>query len=274
MFEAYNSEDEAFDNFILSMEDPDVEDIEHIELSDDANIAEFLSELEDIPSYDDKLRDEDADYYEHLDLDELKSDDIENSLPETAEEKINEINLDDYENLDEVLSEPETISIVDETQNIDDFISASQQGQELQDVQLLETPQEQLVENEIQSQSQVEEVIPDNPQPQEALVDAPEQEKSEDLFQEDIQIYDENLKQEEIQSEIPQKDEKIIEKSLEQVEKVEKEIETDVKPFEFAHLDEGFDISDDISDEIDIKSKLDKLTPVDDNKLIGEDDVQ
>ncbi len=56
--------------------------------------------------------------------------------------------------------------------------------------------------------------------------------------------------------------------------KVEKEIETDVKPFEFAHLDEGFDISDDISDEIDIKSKLDKLTPVDDNKLIGEDDVQ
>ena len=172
------------------------------------------------------------------------------------------------------MSEPETISIVDETQNIDDFISASQQGQELQDVQLLETPQEQLVENEIQSQSQVEEVIPDNPQPQEALVDAPEQEKSEDLFQEDIQIYDENLKQEEIQSEIPQKDEKIIEKSLEQVEKVEKEIETDVKPFEFAHLDEGFDISDDISDEIDIKSKLDKLTPVDDNKLIGEDDVQ
>ena len=67
---------------------------------------------------------------------------------------------------------------------------------------------------------------------------------------------------------------KIIEKSLEQVEKVEKEIETDVKPFEFAHLDEGFDISDDISDEIDIKSKLDKLTPVDDNKLIREDDVQ
>ena len=256
------------------MEEPDVEDIEHIELSDDANIAEFLSELEDIPSYDDKLRDEDADYYEHLDLDELKSDDIENSLPETAEEKINEINLDDYENLDEVLSEPETISIVDETQNIDDFISASQQEQELQDVQLLETPQEQLVENEIQSQSQVEEVIPDNPQPQDVLVDAPEQEKSEDLLQEDIQIYDENLKQEEIQSEIPQKDEKIIEKSLEQVEKVEKEIETDVKPFEFAHLDEGFDISDDISDEIDIKSKLDKLTPVDDNKLIGEDDVQ
>lgn len=274
LFEAYNSEDEAFDNFILSMEEPDVEDIEHIELSDDANIAEFLSELEDIPSYDDKLRDEDADYYEHLDLDELKSDDIENSLPETAEEKINEINLDDYENLDEVLSEPETISIVDETQNIDDFISASQQEQELQDVQLLETPQEQLVENEIQSQSQVEEVIPDNPQPQDVLVDAPEQEKSEDLLQEDIQIYDENLKQEEIQSEIPQKDEKIIEKSLEQVEKVEKEIETDVKPFEFAHLDEGFDISDDISDEIDIKSKLDKLTPVDDNKLIGEDDVQ
>ena len=104
LFEAYNSEDEAFDNFILSMEEPDVEDIEYIELSDDANIAEFLSELEDIPSYDDKLRDEDADYYEHLDLDELKSDDIENSLSETAEEKINEINLDDYENLDEVLS--------------------------------------------------------------------------------------------------------------------------------------------------------------------------
>lgn len=278
LYEAYNSEDESFDEYIMSLQEPDINAIEQIELSDDANIAEFLSELEDIPSYDDKIRDEDAKYYENLDLDSMKTE--ENSAPQTEAEKVNEINLDEYENLDDIV---ESTSIVDETQNLDEFINNSQSVDlQVEEPKLVESPQEQFIENEIQAQAEDSQLQAEEPvvevQPQEPVVEELQQvsqeEKSEDLLKEDIQIYDENLKAEEVQPEIPQQDEKIIEDSLEKVDKVEKEIENDVKPFEFEHLDEDFDISDDISGEIDIKSKLDKLTPIEDNNIIGEDDVQ
>lgn len=265
LYEAYNSEDESFDEYIMSLQEPDINAIEQIELSDDANIAEFLSELEDIPSYDDKIRDEDAKYYENLDLDSMKTE--ENSTPQTEAEKINEINLDEYENLDDIV---ESTSIVDETQNIDEFINNSQSADlQVEEPKLVESPQEQFIENEIQAQAETsqEPVVEDAQQVQNV-------ETSDEVLKEDIQIYDENIKAEEFQPEIPQQDEKIIEDSLEKVDKVEKEIENEVKPFEFEHLDEDFDISDDISGEIDIKSKLDKLTPIEDNNIIGENDVQ
>lgn len=279
LYEAYNSEDEAFDNYLLSLQEPDMNAIEQIELSDDANITEFLNQLEDIPSYDDKIRDEDAEYYENLDLDSLKTDE-DVTAPQTEAEKINEINLDEYENLDDIV---EATSIVDETQNLDEFINDSQPADlQVEEPKLVESHQEKFIENEIQAQAEDSQIQAEEPlaevQPQEPVIEEPQQvsqeEKSEDLLKEDIQIYDENLKAEEVQPEIPQQDEKIIEDSLEKVDKVEKEIENDVKPFEFEHLDEDFDISDDISGEIDIKSKLDKLTPIEDNNIIGEDDVQ
>ena len=221
--------------------------------------------MEDIPSYDDKIRDEDAKYYENLDLDSMKTE--ENSASQTEAEKINEINLDEYENLDDIV---ESTSIVDETQNLDEFINNSQSVDlQVEEPKLVESPQEQFIENEIQAQAETshEPVVEDAQQVQNV-------ETSDELLKEDIQIYDENIKAEEVQPEIPQQDEKIIEDSLEKVDKVEKEIENEVKPFEFEHLDEDFDISDDISGEIDIKSKLDKLTPIEDNNIIGENDVQ
>lgn len=281
LYEAYNSEDEEFDNYILSLQEPDVSEYEQIELSDDANIAEFLSELEDISSYDDKIRDEDAEYYENLDLEKLKADDVGNDYSLSDDEKINEINLDDYENVESFNNE----EVNENTSSLDEFINASQaeepQPVETQHEQIVETPQEQLIENEIQSQPQPEEIVlMDDVQPQtqdasdEDIPENVQQENSDELLKEDIQIYDENIKNDGIQPEISQDEEKIIEASLENVEKVEKEVEKEVKPFVFEHLDEDFDISDDINSEIDLKSKLEKLAPIEDSKLIGEDDVQ
>lgn len=279
LYEAYNSEDEEFDNYILSLQEPDVSEYEQIELSDDANIAEFLNELEDIPSYDDKIRDEDAEYYENLDLEKLKADDVENDYSASDDEKINEINLDDYENVESFNNE----EVNENTSSLDEFINASQaeepQPVETQHEQIVETPQEQLIENEIQSQPQVEEIVSLNDvQSQDTsaseIPENTQQENSDELLKEDIQIYDENIKNDEIQPEIPQDEEKMIEASLEKVEKVEEEVEKDVKPFVFEHIDEDFDISDDINSEIDLKSKLDKLAPIEDDKLIGEDNVQ
>jgi len=106
LFEAYNSEDEEFEKFIMSLEEPDMDALEHVELSDDANIEAFLNELDDIQSYDDKIRDEDAEYYKNLDIEALKQADFDNSqafendLPfDENEININDINLDDFEEI-------------------------------------------------------------------------------------------------------------------------------------------------------------------------------
>jgi len=106
LFEAYNSEDKEFEDFMLSLEEPDISDIQNIELSDDTNIEAFLNELEDIPSYEDKLRDEDAQYYDNLDIEELKRADIEQAQTDIGQSEINEqdlnisaINLDEFEEI-------------------------------------------------------------------------------------------------------------------------------------------------------------------------------
>lgn len=107
LYEAYNSEDENFESFVESLQDSDIKVVESIELSDDANIAEFLNELEDIPSFDDKDRDEDADYYANLDIDELKK--AEEEVEINQEDALDKINLDDYEEEQQESWKPEII---------------------------------------------------------------------------------------------------------------------------------------------------------------------
>lgn len=99
LFEAYNSQDEDADEILMSLGDNEIPKFENIELSDDANIDAFLNELEDIPSYDYKIREEDAHYYNNLDIEALKNSDLEEKQSEQQEHKrdINDINVDEYE---------------------------------------------------------------------------------------------------------------------------------------------------------------------------------
>ena len=101
LFEAYNSEDEDFNGFLMSLEDSDISNFENIELSDDANIEAFLNELENIPSYDDKIRDDDAQYYKNLDIQALKdAEPKEKELNGRQNQiNINDINLDELEEM-------------------------------------------------------------------------------------------------------------------------------------------------------------------------------
>lgn len=261
LFESYNSEDEEFENYITSLEEPDIDAFENIELSDDANITEFLNELEDIPSYDDKLRDEDAEYYSNLDLDELKE---ENPSNPEDQNNVNDINLDELENL---LNDNEMVEKVENIVN-DDSTST--------EVENVETPQPQETFEpknvEIQPESVIEDVQ-EEPQIDEKELQheaqlQPELEKTpEELISEEEKIYDENVQDDGMPQNISQEDEKIIEKSLEDVEKVEEEYEKDVKPFTFEALDDNSEVINDIQDDIDLKSKLDKLSPMDDNDI-------
>ena len=99
LYEAYNSQNESVDEILMSLENNEISNFENIELSDDANIDAFLDELEDIPSYDYKIREEDALYYKNLDIEALKDPALEENNTETKEKKrdINDINVDEYE---------------------------------------------------------------------------------------------------------------------------------------------------------------------------------
>ena len=261
LFESYNSEDEEFENYITSLEEPDIEAFENIELSDDANITEFLNELEDIHSYDDKLRDEDAEYYSNLDLDELKE---ENPSNPEDQNNVNGINLDDFENLFNENSEDEKVkNIVSE-------------GSTLTEAENVETPQPQEIFEHESTEIQPEPVIKDvqnEPQIDEnefhqKIQLQPELEKTpEELISEEEKIYDENVQDDGMPKNISQEDEEIIEKSIEDVEKVEEEYEKDVKHFTFEALDDNSEVINDIQDDIDLKSKLDKLSPMDDKDI-------
>lgn len=261
LFESYNSEDEEFENYIASLEEPDMDAFENIELSDDANITEFLNELEDIPSYDDKLRDEDAEYYSNLDLKEL-----EEETPSTQQEQnnVNDINLDDLEN------------IFNENGEVENVGNSVDEGFTSTEVENVETPQSQETFEpknvEIQPESVIEDVQ-EGPQIDEKELQheaqlQPELEKTpEELISEEEKIYDENVQDDGMPKNISQEDEEIIEKSIEDVEKVEEEYEKDVKPFTFEALDDNSEVINDIQDDIDLKSKLDKLSPMDDNDI-------
>ena len=261
LFESYNSEDEEFENYITSLEEPDIDAFENIELSDDANITEFLNELEDIPSYDDKLRDEDAEYYSNLDLDELKE---ENPSSPEDQNNVNDINLDDLEN------------IFNENGEVENVGNSVDEGFTSTEVENVETPQPQEIfepENtEIQPEPVIEDIhvepqIDENEFHQEIQLQ-PELEKTpEELISEEEKIYDENVQDDGMPKNISQEDEEIIEKSIEDVEKVEEEYEKDVKPFTFEALDDNSEVINDIQNDIDLKSKLDKLSPMDDNDI-------
>ena len=133
LFETYNSEDEEFEKFMMSLTEPDISSFENIELSDDANIESFLEELEDISSYEDKIRDEDAFYYDNLDLEELRKEDIAKNEEENTEQAIepqienNDINWDEIEDMlsenpsgeDVIEQNNQDVDIYDIVKNID-----------------------------------------------------------------------------------------------------------------------------------------------------------
>ena len=160
--------------------------------------------------------------------------------------------------------------MVEKVENIvnDDSIST--------EVENVETPQPQEIFEHENAEIQPEQVIEDihvEPQVDEnefhqEIQLQPELEKTpEELISEEEKIYDENVQDDGMPKNISQEDEEIIEKSIEDVEKVEEEYEKDVKPFTFEALDDNSDVINDIQDDIDLKSKLDKLSPMDDNDI-------
>ena len=136
LFETYNSEDEEFENFMMSLSEPDITSFENIEISDDANIESFLDELEEIPSYGDTIRDEDAQYYRNLDLEELKKAEVEQNINNAVENEeiqktetninIDEINWDELEG--EVFEENNENSDIHDIGDIAESIDLSVKG--------------------------------------------------------------------------------------------------------------------------------------------------
>lgn len=117
LMNGYNIEDD--ESMVLSYGDNSVEEFENITLSDDANIDAFLKELESIPSFDDKAREEDANYYKNLDIDELRNDDIP-ALENENKLNIGDINIDEYEEenlmketISEIQEQPTQIEITE-----------------------------------------------------------------------------------------------------------------------------------------------------------------
>lgn len=97
MMTEYNSED--IEEYLVLQEEDAIENISDIQLSDDANILEFLEELESINYIEDKLSEEEVRYYDNIDLDELKTEEElqqQNSLMENVNvDHIDEFSIDE-----------------------------------------------------------------------------------------------------------------------------------------------------------------------------------